>query len=219
MSRFSHETSRQDWENLLNELFDLVVNSWKNGLAVISNTTQKGMEDPTGTVTINLCYRLKEGLDPVLKQVISQFNRSEFERIFILGSKNKPDLSDCYSLKNLGLPNNTLVYLITQANSKSGERKKALLAFAGPCIKKDLEQKLLKATEIIGSSERIREIAPAASIPPALKPTQLRKVKPAQIKDRLNYLESKDVLNSMEQKEKQALEDFLMHMFKTSVNK
>ena len=213
---YQHETPRDDWENMLNELFDKVVGPWKNGLSVVSNTRQSGLEDPSGTISLNLCFRLKQGMDANLKQAIQQFNRSQFEQIFALANKKKPDLADCYAVKKLGLPDNTLVYLVTHHISRAGDRKRALLAFAGPCYKQDLQEHVAKASGIITGPEQIRISRPEIPAPPPIPTTKIGRTHREVIQARLDYLESVDFLKPSEQKEQKELESYLMHLFSKS---
>lgn len=189
---YRHHTNRQDWENSLNEIFDEVVSDWQNCLAVISNTTQNGVNDKIGSVSERLTFRVKQGLDGSLQNAIRSLTAKEFNEIFAMEQRKKPDVSDCYMIKNMGLPNNSLVYLIEHTRSEK-KTKKAILVFGGPYLKKDLNKRLEMVSSILKrAGETITASSPKTKVNIAPRPIslrQLQKASPEMIKDRLNYLE------------------------------
>ncbi len=119
---YQHISQRDDWDALNRELFSEVIGPWTtNGVAVISNLDwgDSPLEPPRMMVQTQL--------DPAMKRVLLEFRKEDFERIFELAAGKFPDVSDCYRVRNLGLPRNSLVFLVEHADGV----RRTMLVFGG----------------------------------------------------------------------------------------
>ena len=127
---YTHLTDRDDWDALNRELFAQIVQRWpRNALALISNYHGGGF-DPK-----NPYLRLSSELDGEFRDLFTGFRMEQFDKIFQLSESYKPDHTDCYRVKNLGLPNNCLAFLIEHRDG----RRRSMLIFGGERLKGQLE--------------------------------------------------------------------------------
>ncbi|MBF0288402.1 MAG: hypothetical protein HQM14_11335 [SAR324 cluster bacterium] len=202
-SSYEHSTQRNDWENVLDELFIEVIHSARCGVAIISNTTKTRSDDVVGESFGKLNFRIRNDLPDSLSEKIRSLGPKQFSKIFAAQDKLKPVIFDCYKIKNLGLPNNTLVYFIEKNN------KRALLVFAPPILQRELVRLVQKISDVLKRNEKIvkrTSIAPPRYIPVHQYATTNIK----QLKDRLNYLDGREHLNPREVLEIQDLEKFII---------
>ncbi|MBF0287103.1 MAG: hypothetical protein HQM14_04735 [SAR324 cluster bacterium] len=208
LRRLAHATPRRDWEKVLDELFIKVVHFSDNGLAVISNTARTGEQDLYGKVSSRLSFRIKDKLPAELKDSIRQFNLQQLAKMFAMRSQMESDEMDCYKIKNLGLPNNAVIYFIEQPDSK-----KALVVLSAPIIKKHLTQLIESIDDILEGEEKIvKEVK--RKVPRSFSKFEFNKTKVELLKERLNYLEDLDNPTPKEQKEIEDLEDYIMRSMK-----
>lgn len=200
---YYHETTRIDWEQMLDELFVQVIHPSKNGVALISNTMRKDPNDLSGTATPNLSFRMDNQASASLKECIRQFDFQDFSNLFAHQAKMKPYLYDCYRVRNLGLPNNVLVYFV------EFREKKAILLFAPPVIRGELMKRVEKISSVICKETEIKR-NPSQVIPRSFAPHEFVKAKFQQLKDRLNYLEDLEKKSVREMREIASLEEYVM---------
>ncbi|MGK5092291.1 hypothetical protein WDW89_09820 [Deltaproteobacteria bacterium TL4] len=210
---YQHSTSRDDWNEVLEELYDQVIVRWKHGLAVISKTGEHGEISP------NITFRIKGTLGLDLKSMIKQMSHSHFEKIFAMAQRQSPDISDCYGVKKLGLPNNCLVFLMEHAGDSN--IKRAMLVFSGPVLKKDLEKQLEKVNIILSNAKHQADNRTDPfknmKIPPKMNRTQMIGAPQNEVKLRLDYLESMSTLTPEQKQEQKELEEYLYHLFQKSM--
>ncbi len=204
-----HTTEREDWENLMDELFSEVTGKSRNGLAVVSNTVKQG-SDSKGTLIEKLSTRLKPNLDPEVHLMIHDLTRDNFNNIFQLAQKQRG--IDIYSIKNLGLPNNCLVFPV---QSKVASKKKALLLFEGPFVQDRLVKTLKSIREILDHAikrpvqKHDPVLTPSGEIPPSISKRAIHKTDDEVIKARLTYLEDADSRTSAEKEEMKNLKQYV----------
>lgn len=206
--KLAHSTKRKDWEKVLDELFLQVIHASSNGLAVISNTARNGEQDIRGHVSSKLTFRIGNSVPNDLKDAIRQLNLQGMANMYAKRPKVAPNETDCYKLKNLGLPNNVLTYFIEQPDNK-----KALVVFSSPIMQKELA-KLVKAIDqtLRGEEKQAHKVEHKA--PQSFSKFQFQKTSIDLLKKRLNYLEDLDTLSSKEQQELEDLEDYVMRSLK-----
>ena len=186
-----------------------MINQFKNGLAVISNTAKQG-SDPRGEVISKLSVRVKSSLAWELRSMIQDLERENFDKIFQLTQKQSG--TDVYSIKKLGLPNNALVFPI---HSQITSGKKALLVFKGPFVQEQLTKTLENISEILDhavdkQTSKNTVAAPySGKIPPSISKHSIHKTNMETIKTRLAYLEDADSLTDAEKEEMQNLKEFI----------
>ena len=59
---YQHEVYREDWEQMLDEIFGGIMMPWRHGRAIISNTKRKNSEDHNGKWSEELTIRRKPTL-------------------------------------------------------------------------------------------------------------------------------------------------------------
>ena len=155
---FTHLTSREDWDQLNRELFFSIVDRWRPALALLTNTAGRDAPLPIPRAM------LRRDLDLPVEQLIKGLSPEHFQEIFTLAKKKQPDLSDCYRVTNLGLPDHALVYLIEHKD----QTRRTMLVFGGERLKGDLEKNLTLVSEILNKTEEV-----PAQIPPAEAEKQL----------------------------------------------
>jgi hypothetical protein len=119
-----------------------VIEKWPaNAIALISNSNLGHMNLPSPYV------RLQAAAEPEVRRAVLSFTIEDFARIFELAKDKYPDVADCYRVRNLGLPNNALVYLIEHYNGAP----RTMLVFGGTRLKGKLEQKLRVVNDILSN--------------------------------------------------------------------
>ncbi len=153
---YRHDTARNDWDALNRELFNVVIEKWSsNGIALITNSLQDRCPLPT------LHVRVRSGLAQDVAQVVVALRPAQFDEIFARAAQKRPDVSDCYTIRNLGLPDKSVVYLIEHQD----KARRSLLVFGGTRLRGQLERRLQPVNEILdGTMSAPRHAAPA---PPA----------------------------------------------------
>ncbi len=200
---YEHSTKRNDWENALEELLVEVVCPARCGVAIISNTSKTSSDDAVGENFGKLNFRIKNQLPPALSKQIRSLSTQQFAQIFAAQDKLKPVIFDCYKMKNLGLPNNTLVYFIEQ------NHKKALVVFAPPILQRELIRLVQRISDILKRPEKvIKEVK--TPVPGYIPVHQYATTNLKLLKDRLNYLDGREHLNPRELLEIQDLEKFII---------
>lgn len=148
---YRHIADRDDWDAMNRELYAKVIEGWpSNGLAAITNSHggQRGLPIPF--------LRIPAGLDPKIRAVFSGFRNKHFDKIFRLAGKRSPHFADCYQVKRLGLPDNSLVYLVEHRNGED----RTILVFGGERLRGKLEERLASVSEIVANSGRGAQAAP-----------------------------------------------------------
>ena len=217
-ANYPHLTQRTDWDALSDQLFDQVIQPFKSGLAVLSFQ---------GDLSSQISSRIKPSIPEELRDFIRQFSVEHFRNIFSLAAQQEPEVSDCYVTRNLGLPNNSLVFLIESQASKNKEPARILLVFGSPYIKQDLDRHLGLVSQYLKSSpaaqtestlqEPVSKPSETTFMSTALSKRQLPKTKPDVIKARLNYLESLEQRSQKQSKEMAMLEEYLQYLFRKSM--
>lgn len=214
-SQAAHNTNRSDWDMVLDELFLEIVHQWANGLAVISQSGQAVSTSGFG----GLKFRIKDRLDTRVKVAIKDLRRNEFDRIFNLVESETQSSMEFHAVKNLGLPNNSLVYTIYGANDE-----RALVVFGGTYRRSDLNKYQRKIETILARAPRgaVAEVMQAKEptnkkAPPPLSVKLLPKAKEEHIKARLVWLEDQESLNSMQEAEKRLLQDYVVQNLKSKM--
>lgn len=139
---YQHQTNREDWDQLNRELFSEIIEKWPvNAVALISNTNlgQTQLASPF--------IRLQPDVDREIRSLVIGFTNDHFAKIFELAKDKYPDLADCYRVRNLGLPNNALVFLIEHYNGQH----RTMLVFGGTRLKGKLEQRLDVVNQILAN--------------------------------------------------------------------
>lgn len=204
---YQHHTERTDWERLLDELFLQIIHPSKNGVAIISNTCKKDPSDAFGAISPKLGFRVDNSTPAALQSQILNYDIQKFSSLFAYESKMRPYLYDCYKIRNVGLPNNALIYFIYY------KQKKAILLFAPPIFQGELMRYVEKISNLLKTPNAENETA-LPPIPKSFPPHQFSKVKSQQLKARLTYLEDLDTRTEKEEKEMQALEEYIMEGFR-----
>jgi len=139
---YMHQTDREDWDLVNRELYAEVIEGWPtNALALISNTN-------LGNSDLRVPYmRIQPEIDPEIRKLITLFTNEHFAKIFEMAKDKYPDIADCYKVKNLGLPNNALVYLIEHR----GKPYRSMLVFGGERLKGKLEARLEVVNSILSN--------------------------------------------------------------------
>ena len=139
---YQHQTHREDWDALNRELFAEVIEKWPiNAVALISNSN-------LGSTSLSSPFiRLQPEVDPELRKRVIAFTNEYFQKIFELAKDKYPDVADCYRVRNLGLPNNALVYLIEHFNGQY----RTMLVFGGTRLRGKLEQRLEVVNQILAN--------------------------------------------------------------------
>lgn len=142
---YPHITDRDDWDNLNFELYREVIESWpSNGLALLSNSRE-------GNTHLRRPHlRMGRDVDGAVRDMIERFTNDHLVEIFRRAADKMPDVSDCYVVRNLGLPNNALVYLVE--HRKGGHR--TLLVFGGARLRGRLESRCARIADILGREAR-----------------------------------------------------------------
>lgn len=144
-SNYQHIAARSDWDVLNRELFYEVMDKWpSNALALITNTRNHDSNLSRPYV------QMRSDVDPDMGNVVNGLSSEQFNKIYQLAKKSKPENTDCFRVKNLGLPNNSLAFLIE--NSKGQYR--TILVFGGQRIKGELEKRLELVTTILSAKAR-----------------------------------------------------------------
>lgn len=139
---YQHQTHREDWDQVNRELFAEVIEKWPvNAIALISNSNM-GRSDLQAPF-----IRLQPEVDTELRKLVIAFSNDHFQKIFELAKDKYPDISDCYRVRNLGLPNNALVYLIEHFNG----HPRTMLVFGGTRLRGKLEQRLEVVNHILSN--------------------------------------------------------------------
>ncbi len=228
---YVHITSRTDWERVLDNLFVIAIQGWRCGLAVISNTTKNDSSDERGYLINGLTFRMNRNIPDKLKQSL-RIRREQFEQIFELTEGKAPDFSDCYRVKNLGFPRNTLLFPIYGANGQ-----KALLVFGGTFLKRELVMRLGKVDKVLlvgdksntvgadpnhrgfsfhksSSPSTKKEEQPKA--PPPISAKQVVQTPPEVVKARLLYLEDLPNRSVQQQCELERLDAYVNYLLRKS---
>ena len=202
-SNYEHSTKRADWEYLLDELFLRVIHSSKVGVAVISNTAKSNEGDLTGEFASQLNFRIENDQPTAVKEDIRQLSFRQFEQIFAVREKMKPAFFDCYRVKKPALLNNTLIYFVEQGY------KKAILVFSLPLSHRLLSKYVKTISNILSAPEKTK-LAAKGPTPRSFSVHQFSTTKLHLLRERLDYLESLDILSAKETREMRALEEFLL---------
>ncbi len=146
-SNYQHIAHRSDWDVLNRELFYEVIDKWPtNALALITNVRNHES-------TLDKPYvQMRTDRDPDIRALIGRMNNEQFNKIFELARTYRPERTDCYRLKNLGLPNNSLAFLVEH----EGGDYRTILLFGGARVKGELEKRLEHAGRIISAKPRGR---------------------------------------------------------------
>jgi len=138
---YEHITDRDDWDQLNRELFEDIIEKWSaNGVALISNAA--GGKAPLEKLHV----RTGPEVPRDVAGVIWGFTRDSFDAIFARAAERVPEVSDCYRIRNLGLPNNSLVFLIEHRD----KARRTMLVFGGPRLRGQLERNLERVSELLG---------------------------------------------------------------------
>ena len=143
---YNHQTNREDWDQLNRELFAEIIEKWpKNAIALISNTN-------LGNANLSSPFvRLQPEVERDVRSLVISFSNDQFAKLFELAKDKYPDVADCYSVRNLGLPNNALVFLIEHYNGLH----RTMLVFGGERLKGKLEQRLDAVSQILANEPLI----------------------------------------------------------------
>jgi hypothetical protein len=149
-----HQTDREDWDIVNRELFAEVIEGWPaNAIALISNTN-------LGDSDLRVPYmRLQPEIPAEIRQLVVAFTNDHFAKIFEMAKDKYPDVADCYRVKNLGLPNKALVYLIEHRTKPY----RSMLVFGGERLKGKLEARLEVVNAILANEPLRPETAAAKS--------------------------------------------------------
>jgi len=195
---YMHQTDREDWDVMNRELFAEVIEGWPtNAIALISNTN-------LGDSDLRVPYmRLQPEVPAEIRALVTAFTNEHFGKIFELAQDKHPDVADCYKVRNLGLPNNALVYLIEHR----AKPYRSMLVFGGERLKGKLEARLEVVNSILSNmplkpdstpakpGESPDSAAPAGSNePPGFSFTNMRSISSAgddQLVAREEWLEAK----------------------------
>ena len=149
---YMHQTDREDWDAMNRELFAEVIEGWPaNAIALISNTNlgNSGLRAPY--------IRLQSEIPPEIRSLVTEFSNDHLRKIFELAQDKTPDVADCYKVRNLGLPNNALVYLIEHRTKPW----RSMLVFGGERLKGKLEARLQVVNAILNNLPLKPDSAPA----------------------------------------------------------
>ena len=162
-SKFQHITSRGDWDVMNRQIFGEVVEKWNNGIALLTNNYGGQSNLPKPNV------RIQPDLHDGVKQLIQALSNEQFNKIYHLARNAKPNNTDCYVIRNLGLPNNALVYLIEHTNHIN----RTMVVFGGERMRGKLEEKLSLVSKLLTSKGKAKSAikheraAPAETANPA----------------------------------------------------
>ena len=149
---YMHQTDREDWDVMNRELFAEVIAGWPtNAIALISNTN-------LGNSDLRVPYmRLQPEIPAEIRALVTEFTNEHFRKIFELAQDKHPDVADCYKVRNLGLPNNALVYLIEHRTKPY----RSMLVFGGERLKGKLEARLEGVNSILSNEPLKPDATPA----------------------------------------------------------
>ena len=213
---YNHSVERTDWEFFLDDIFSDVIGNWRNGLGIISDTKKANRDDIAGIPFAGLTYRISEKISPQVAPAM-KLGRETFERIFELCRRKEPDFADCYYVKKLGLPNNSLVFPIV-----GPQKQRALIVFGGQHISRDLTLRLGKLNRLMKSNAQKSIAIPeapsygefTASVPDAISLKDLTRTSMDRVKARLLYLDDQESLSNQERAEFQRLNAYVHHKLK-----
>jgi hypothetical protein len=149
---YMHQTDREDWDVVNRELFAEVIEGWPtNAIALISNTN-------LGNSDLRVPYmRLQPEISTEVRHLVIAFTNEHFGKIFEMAKDKYPDVADCYRVRNLGLPNNALVYLIEHHTKPY----RSMLVFGGERLKGKLEARLEVVNSILSNMPLKPDATPA----------------------------------------------------------
>jgi hypothetical protein len=176
---YLHQTDREDWDLVNRELYAEVIESWPtNAIALVSNTN-------LGNSDLRVPYmRLQPEVPVDVRKVVIAFSNEHFGKIFEMAKDKYPDICDCYRVRNLGLPNNALVYLIEHR----ARPWRSMLVFGGSRLKGRLEERLGVVNSILSnvplkpepaaakSGDAARPAHPGSHEPPGFSFTNMRSI-------------------------------------------
>lgn len=147
---FAFTTARGDWDEMINELFSVVVANIPFAVGVIF--PERGMVKTTLNMRLNQNYPLRAAI----KFTRDHFRAQAFEKIFISdeGMEIGPmtGLSKV-SAENIGLPKHTLILRIRH---ETEEKQRALLLFGGERLEGQLEKRVRFVELILEGAGKVK---------------------------------------------------------------
>lgn len=121
-----HEVMRNDWENVIEDLFRNIIANSVKGIAIICNTSRKSDDDVEGSIQEELIYHIKQKRADEVRIPLKKLNSDQFEKIFKNYFEGSQKGQDFYRIKNI-LLTEIMVYPLL-----NGKAKKGLLVFDYP---------------------------------------------------------------------------------------
>jgi len=114
-----HEVKRNDWENVMDDLFRNIISSSVKGIAIICNTSRQNDDDPEGSIQQELIYHIKQKRADEVRIPLKKLNSDHFEKIFKSYFEGTQKGQDFYRIKNI-LLTEIMVYPLLHGKSKKG---------------------------------------------------------------------------------------------------
>jgi hypothetical protein len=166
VERFIHDTDREDWPTLTNELYDEVIGTCPFGVALIVKVKERH--------ATRLDVRVNPDFDneDVPKFIRRNFRLSHFDRIFhAVDGLEKQGPHDLYKIvgPKLGLPLNSLIYRIEHHRRAD---LKTLLVFGGERLEGQMEHRLRTVMELVEAPVRGAVVSAADGAAPPAPPAE-----------------------------------------------